>query len=345
MFAPAAFAAHSALRSSPKNPFDLFIAIPQNAVPRAWIDYAETHVGVTVKEVAFEQHLSITKTDNRLPPSTLYRYFVDRILDSRYRKVVYLDGDMRVDGDISVLFDLDLEGHAFAAAPDGIISSDFGGQWRPYLTRLGLDDTICYANAGLLVIDPVRWTTQNVSERVLTYLGGHVDACEQMDQSALNAVVRGAFQRLSPVWNMMSGIWFDPNIAETVHPVVFHYSGAKKPWRPLTWPYDRAVTELYREFFRDTPWPHAVNWSGNFADWLQFVRSRRRGVLRRLRGRPPVKPIPAQTIQKFRQFLRTESFADVRQGLAAWQPDGSLRAARTAWPDVNTPPRSPSAAS
>jgi hypothetical protein len=48
--------------------------------------------------------------------------------------------------------------------------------------------------------------------------------------------------------------------------------------------------------------------------------------LRRLRGRPAVKPVPEQTMMKFRQFIRNEPFADVRQGIAQWQADGSLGA-------------------
>jgi hypothetical protein len=126
---------------------------------------------------------------------------------------------------------------------------------------------------------------------------------------------------------MLSGIWFASDIADTIRPVVFHYSGANKPWRPLPWPYDPAVTKLYRDFFRSLPWPAAVNWSGDFTDWRQFFRFRRRTFLRRLRGRPAVKPVPAQTMTKFRQFMQTASFADVRQGIAKWRQDGSLGAA------------------
>jgi len=161
----------------------------------------------------------------------------------------------------------------------------------------------------------------------LDYLGRHAEACTLVDQSALNAVMRGSFQKLSPVWNMLSGVWFASDIADTIHPVVFHYSGASKPWRPLTWPYDPAVTELYRDFFRSLPWPAAVNWSGDFTAWRQFFRFRRRTFLRRLRGKPTVKPVAAQTMTKFRQFMQTASFADVRQGIAKWRQDGSLGAA------------------
>ena len=118
MFPPAVFTAHSVRRHTPKTSFDLIIAVPQNTIPRAWIDYAEAHAGVTVRECAFDSHLAITRTSNRYLPPLTYRYFFDRFLASGYRKLIYLDADIEVRGDISALFALDLEGHAFAAVPD-----------------------------------------------------------------------------------------------------------------------------------------------------------------------------------------------------------------------------------
>ena len=155
MFAPALFTAHSVLRRAPKTPFDLVIAVPQNSIPRPWIDHAETQLGVKVTEAAFDRHLSITSTSNRnLPPSTLYRYFFDRVLGPRYRKVIYLDADMRVDGDISACSISIAKVIRSRRSRTRIINSDASGQWRAYLARLGLDETVCYANTGLLVIDP-----------------------------------------------------------------------------------------------------------------------------------------------------------------------------------------------
>jgi lipopolysaccharide biosynthesis glycosyltransferase len=327
MFPPAVFTAHTVRRHAPKTPFDLIIAVPENTLPRAWIDYAESHAGVTVRECAFDHHLAITRTSNRyLPPSATYRYFFDRFLTTGYRKVIYLDADIEVRGDISALFALDLEGHAFAAAPDALIDSDARATVRDYRARLGLTDETCYANSGVLVINPERWTQQGLTERVIRYLGDHLDDCYWVDQDALNAVVRGGFQKLSPVWNMMAILWYRSDIAATIAPAVLHYADTSKPWRPLMWRYDRAVTERYRDFFRATPWPDAVSWSGSPAEWAMFLRFRQRATLRWLRRRPALKPLPPETMAMFRRQLATLPFGDIRQSLAVWHPDGSLRA-------------------
>jgi lipopolysaccharide biosynthesis glycosyltransferase len=327
MFAPAVFTAHSVLSHTPRHPFDLVIAVPRNTIARAWIDYAENKVGARVVEFAFERVPSWDRTISRYPPSAFYRYAFDRFLGGAYQKVTYIDPDIRVAGDISALFGLDLGGQPFAAVPDVVIHSDAAGQWQPYLAGLGLNAGIAYANTGVLVIDPASWAKQNLSERVLDYVGKHADACFLADQSALNALVRGDFIKLSPVWNMLSGLWFRSKLAELLSPVVFHYSGAFKPWRPLTWPYDRAVSDLYRAFFRDTPWSDTVNWSGSKAEWRTFLKSRYRAALRRLRGKHPITLISPQTLQAFRHYLETTPFADVEQGLTVWPPDGPLRAA------------------
>jgi lipopolysaccharide biosynthesis glycosyltransferase len=326
LFAPAVFTAHSVLSSVPRHPFDLVIAVPPNAVARSWIDYVEKNVGARVVEFSFERHLSYGRAINRYPPSAFYRYAFDRFLEGAYQKVIFLDADIRVDGDISTLFGLDFGGQPFAAVPDGVIHSDAVGQWQPYLAGLGLDASISYANTGVLVIDPASWAKHDLSGRVLDYVGKHADACFLADQSALNAIVRGDFIKLSPVWNMLSVLWFRSRLAELVSPVVFHYSGAFKPWRPLTWPYDRAVSDLYREFFRDAPWSDAVTWSGSVADWRTFLRARYRAALRRLRGKEPSTLMSAQTMLAFRHYLQTMPFSDIQQGLAVYRPDGSLHA-------------------
>jgi lipopolysaccharide biosynthesis glycosyltransferase len=327
LFAPAVFTAYSVLRRAPKHPFDLVIAVPPNTIARPWIDYVEKNVGARVVEFSFERYVSYDRAINRYPPSTFYRYAFDRFLEGVYQKVIHLDADIRVAGDISTLFGLDLGGQPFAAVPDGVIHSDAAGQWQPYLAGLGLDASISYANAGVLVIDPANWAKQDLSERVLRYFRKHADACFLADQSALNAIVRGEFIKLSPVWNMLSVLWFRSKLADLVSPVVFHYSGASKPWRPLTWPYDRAVSDLYREFFRDSPWPNTVNWSGSVGDWGTFLKSRYRTASRRLRGRDPSILRSPQTVLAFRNYLETTPFADVQQSLSVWRPDGPLHAA------------------
>ncbi|HEX5212258.1 MAG TPA: glycosyltransferase [Pseudolabrys sp.] len=325
LFAPAVFTAHSVLSHAPRHPFDLVIAVPPNTIARAWIDYVEKNVGARVVEFPFDRHLSYGRAINRYPPSAFYRYAFNQFLGDVYQKVIFLDADIRVAGDISTLFGLDLGGQPFAAVPDGVIHSDAAGQWQSYLAGLGLDAGISYANTGVLVIDPANWAKQDLSARVLDYVGKHAEACFLADQSALNAIVRGEFIRLSPVWNMLSGLWFRSKLAEFVSPVVFHYSGAFKPWRPLTWPYDPAVSDLYREFFRDTPWSNVVNWSGSAAEWRSFLRARYRAGLRRLRGKASL--LSDETMLRFRQYLQTTPFADIQQGLVVRQPDGSLHAA------------------
>ncbi len=325
MFGPAMFAAASALRQKAKNPFDLIVAVPENDVPPGWIDHAERQLGVCVREVPFRGMVPIDETINRVyPPSSLFRYFFDRFLDGRYKTVVYLDGDVEVDGDISVLFGLNLEDHLFAAVPDGVILSDVGGQWRPYLARLGLDPAAPYANTGVLVLDRARWAAQSLSEQLVRYLRDNAEACALLDQSALNAIVRGSFQKISPVWNMLSGIWFNSTIADTVRPVVYHYSGAFKPWQPLTWRYDPAIAESYRKFYNGAPWP-AGGKSSTVADLLKFFGFRRRAFLRRLRGRPVTTPMAPENLQRFKDHLRSEPFADLQQGLTVWR-DGKLSA-------------------
>ena len=196
---------------------------------------------------------------------------------------------------------------------------------RSYRARLGLADETCYANSGVLVIDPERWTQQGLTERVIRYLGDHLDDCYWVDQDALNAVVRGDFQKLSPVWNIGDPL------------VPLRHRRDDRARRSALCGYEQAVAaadvalrphrhRALPRILRPTPWPDAVRWSGSPAEWAMYLRFRQRAALRWLRRRPALKPLPPETIAAFRRQLATLPFGDIRQGLAVWQPDGSLRA-------------------
>jgi lipopolysaccharide biosynthesis glycosyltransferase len=108
------------------------------------------------------------------------RYFFDLFLPSRYERRIYLDADIRVLGDISPLFNLDLGPHAFAASPDVAFAAYDGsnGNWiADYIPKIEWDTAVRYANAGVLLIDRARWQQLDLSRRVIEHLRTHLDIC------------------------------------------------------------------------------------------------------------------------------------------------------------------------
>jgi lipopolysaccharide biosynthesis glycosyltransferase len=328
MFAPALFAAHTARLNARVHSFDIFIAVPENAIEPAWIDWAEVHIGVHVKEVGkLAERVGLARTANPvLPPSACYRYFFDLVVPERAKRLIYLDADVHVLGDVSRLFDLDLGPHAFAACPDGLIMSQArqSGTWaQRYFAQIGHDASVPYFNTGAMIIDKLRWQNEGISERVMAHLREHLDICVLADQSALNRMFRGAVQPISPVWNFLTAASPRGELLDAVAPAVLHFAGPEKPWKPLTWKQDEKEPQAYRNFFRHSPWPRFCSiWRGT-PTWKKM----RKYIKRRFLGHMPrLSRQHATTVAWYADHIRTFNFADKSQGLVAFDDEHVLRA-------------------
>lgn len=156
-------------------------------------------------------------------PSIYYRLFIPTLFP-QYRRAIYLDADIVVNGDITKLYQMPLGERLVAAAPDAIIASheDFqlyaeGGLGIPYRQ---------YFNSGVLVMNLDQFRLQGIRER-FTYLleTYHFDTvCP--DQDYLNALCFGQVLYLDCGWNKMS---IDKNYPGT--PSLVHYNMFFKPWQ------------------------------------------------------------------------------------------------------------------
>jgi lipopolysaccharide biosynthesis glycosyltransferase len=329
VFLPAVFTAHTARQNACAHEFDTVIAIPENAVEPAWIDWAQSQIGVIVQEVPMERHLGITKTVNPLyPPSCCYRYLFPHYLSNSYEKLIYLDADIRVAGDISRLFELDLGSSIFASRPGLTVAHDAeAGTWQQkYLRLMNWDISVPYGSSAVLVIDPQRWQALDFTHKVINCLKENIKICLLADESALNLVSQGEFQPISPVWNMITTIWLESDLSDLLAPAIFHHGGSPKPWHSLEWMAktgDRGEAQEYRNFFRNSPSPHFTSIMQRRPTLKQIRRLLRNWTMWRLTGKPHGK---GQTnIGKYRQHIQSYPFADKAQGITACDDRGVLR--------------------
>jgi len=178
-------------------------------------------------------------------PTTFFRLLIERLIPARCERVLYLDCDLVVEGDLLALWATDLQGTTVAAAAERAVSCPRYGvaRWR----ELDLSPTAPYFNAGLMLIDLTRWRARNYGERVLDYLHEHGDTLRiKGNQEGLNAVLAGDWTMLDPAWNVLNWYydvrWFD---AARYGPVpsrrdrrrilreakVIHFTTRFKPWR------------------------------------------------------------------------------------------------------------------
>jgi lipopolysaccharide biosynthesis glycosyltransferase len=195
--------------------------------------------------------------------ATYFRIFVPELLDTSIEKVIYLDCDIVVLGDIEELWKTDVSEHFAAAAEDcGIERS---GWYSVMLKRkLGMKRTHMYFNAGVLVMNLNKLRKHRISEKVRDFLLENPDKVEFADQDALNSVLCSGWLPISQVWNQQmahcefyeKGIVFGDDMENAVkNPKIVHYTSSyyikTKPWSYMDMhPYKKE----YYKYLGMTPW-------------------------------------------------------------------------------------------
>ncbi len=244
-YAPyAKFAADQIARLNPARAFDICICIPEGDASLA-DDLADPELRIC--RIATGGIFSPLSLDARRTEATYLRLALPAAFDGQYRRLLYLDSDVFVQGgDLGALIGLDLGRHALAAVRDNI-------QWRtpgrrPEEFRRMHLPTARYLNGGVLLFDVAAFRDQGVLEACLAFGRAHPDALSRNDQSLLNLVLRGDWAELSPSWNWQytrASMLFEA--METAH--IVHFIGPKKPWTHTGGALPLKFRQAYRAYF------------------------------------------------------------------------------------------------
>ena len=184
---------------------------------------------------------------NKLPHinhMTFARYFIPDFATED--KVLYLDSDLIVTGDLTDLFELDLGENYLAAA-----RSCFGA-------GVGF-------NAGVLLINNKKWRSETIRQKLIELTEKEHENVKEGDQSILNMLFKDQYSLLEDKYNFQIG--FDAGAAEKNHafifeipltpsPKILHYISPDKPWKQFS------VGRLREEW-----------WKYSFMEWSYIVSS------------------------------------------------------------------------
>lgn len=246
--------------------------------------------------------------------ATFYRLTLDRILPSR-KRVIYIDCDTIVLGDLSELWEIDIGRSPVAAVHDYImesfcrsqtLSADFTGSQpaRTYLQNyvgIAAEHTNQYFQAGVLILNLEEIRARGVGEAMI----GSLQARKYwfLDQDVLNQYFCGQHKTLPPEWNVITMIdeissHLGTDRAEELqrsrsHAKLIHYAGYEaKPWVNPEAP----LAHYYFHYLRRTFWYeqviHATRGARNTGQrhhWEEEKRSWIWRPLRRLWRKLPVR--------------------------------------------------------
>jgi len=154
---------------------------------------------------------------------TYYRLFIASLFPE-YDKIVYLDCDLVVLGDIAKLYNTDLGENILAAAPEQFVRNT--KQFRLYAEKaLGVDPD-GYVNAGVLVINLAEFRKNQIENKFVELIKAYDFDLLDPDQAYLNYLCLGKIHVLPSGWNK------EPmDLPCEGEKNIVHYALYKKPWQ------------------------------------------------------------------------------------------------------------------
>ncbi|MBW4554039.1 MAG: glycosyltransferase family 8 protein [Aphanocapsa sp. GSE-SYN-MK-11-07L] len=181
--------------------------------------------------------------------ASFYRLLISDILPPEIEKVIYLDCDLIVEGDLEQLWQVNLDENYLLAVRDTWIPNVSCPTAKLNYEQLGIAPGSKYFNAGVLVLNLKKWRANQMSPKALQYFKQNLPYIGWYDQGLLNALLVGQWGELDPRWNFNATSFYDyasenylpwhesksmfseetyNNLVR--HPFILHYVSVKKPW-------------------------------------------------------------------------------------------------------------------
>ena len=163
---------------------------------------------------------------------TWYRVLLPEILDKDVHRVLYLDADVLVAGNIGELFRFDMTDKAIAG------TIDFQSKDISTYKRCGYEPEKEYVCAGVMLMNLDYWREHDIANQVVRWGRDNNDRIQFPDQDSINYICRNAKILLPLKYDIVDGFFHDDyyyqhyprELRECVDaPVIIHYAG-QAPW-------------------------------------------------------------------------------------------------------------------
>lgn len=173
---------------------------------------------------------------------TYARLLLPSLLSDTHGKVLYLDSDILVLGDIARLWSSDLGGQVVGAVHDPLdekIKAGYPGlEGAPRVAR--------YFNGGVLLMELDLWREARISEKAIDYLDRNPNS-PFSDQDAMNFACDGRWAELPDRWNFQCLPPQDiASLSAGSRPAIVHFVTGLKPWKPGSLSRSAGLYDAYR---------------------------------------------------------------------------------------------------
>jgi lipopolysaccharide biosynthesis glycosyltransferase len=186
----------------------------------------------------------------------LYRLSIPEIFPSDIKKILYLDCDIIINGDILDLWNINLNNYVIAAVEDAVPFNRHQALMMP--------EESLYFNSGVLLINLEKWEHLNMTGKILKFMTDFPERRKYNDQDGLNALLYNSWLRLSPKYNQQSALHYLPckrlvyakeeYIEALKCPVIIHYTGVIKNTKPWNYIDIHPLKKYYYKYLKLTTW-------------------------------------------------------------------------------------------
>ncbi len=122
------------------------------------------------------------------------KMFIDEIAPELDGRIVYIDCDTAVTGDLTELMSIDMQGKTIGMVMDSLTTAKCKAS-------VEVAEKDRYYNSGVILIDLAKWKERQCSKRILSHVK-NVRTYGTVDQDVLNVVLRGEILTLPVEYNL-----------------------------------------------------------------------------------------------------------------------------------------------
>lgn len=214
------------------------------------------------------------------PPITLARLLMDKILPENIKRIIYLDADTIVRGDLSELWNINLGNKIVGMSIEPTIDKN-------RISVLNINK-YPYYNAGVLIVDLEKWRKTGACKKIFDFYKVHNGKLFANDQDAINGALKDDIYTISPKYNFYNIFYQYPYsfmcklmkplkyiskeeyVKALKNPIIIHYLGEERPWRKGN---THKYKNDYKKYLSKTIWkdnPDEEGWKLYFICWRIF---------------------------------------------------------------------------
>ncbi|WP_314742713.1 glycosyltransferase [Streptococcus suis] len=175
-----------------------------------------------------QQFSAIPIRTEQFPIESFSRFLLPELLADLGR-ILYLDVDILVHGNLMELFQTDLEEYELGA----IVEADIFKYYQWYLDSLGFGPNDAYFSSGVLLMDLDKMRQNGTTNQLIAMALEKAQDYKFPDQDILNTYYKGQFKQLSPAYNYTDVRKQNRELtADEI--VIEHFNGDIKAWHAIT---------------------------------------------------------------------------------------------------------------